>query len=88
MTSTHLGDGTRVFFLKPQEAKVLDSHIEGYMNHGIEVKPGDTVFDVGANIGMFGMRMAQRCEGDIRILAFEPIPAIRACTERSSNKCL
>ena len=32
------------------------------------------VFDVGANIGLFGLRMAQRCEGDIRLIAFEPIP--------------
>ena len=83
MTSTQLVDGTHVFCLKPQEAKVLDSHIEGYMNHGIEVHPGDTVFDVGANIGMFGLRMAQRCAGNIRVIAFEPIPAIRACTERN-----
>jgi FkbM family methyltransferase len=83
MTSTTLGDGTRVFCLKPQEAKVLDSHIEGYMHHGIRVQPGDTVFDVGANIGMFGMRMAQQCNGDIRVIAFEPIPAIRACAERN-----
>jgi len=80
MTTTTLGDGTQVYCLKPGEAKVLDSHIEGYMNHGIRVQPGDTVFDVGANIGMFGMRMAQRCNGDIRVIAFEPIPDIRACT--------
>ena len=83
MTSTTLGDGTRVFCLQPQEAKVLDSHIEGYMNHGIQVSPGDTVFDVGANIGMFGLRMAQRCGGDVRVIAFEPIPDIRACTEKN-----
>jgi len=80
MTTTQLSDGTRVFCLRPNEAKVLDSHIEGYMNHGIQVRPGDTVFDVGANIGLFGVRMAQRCSGDIRLFAFEPIPAIRACT--------
>ncbi len=80
MTTTTLVDGTRVFCLKPNEAKVLDSHIEGYMHHGITVKPGDTVFDVGANIGLFGVRMAQRCKGDIQLFAFEPIPNIRACT--------
>ena len=83
MTIATLGDGTQVYCLKVAEAKVLDSHIEGYMKHGIQVKPGDTVFDVGANIGMFGVRMAQRCDGDLRIIAFEPIPTIRACTERN-----
>ena len=29
---------------------------------------------------MFGLRMAQRCNGNIRIIAFEPIPDIRQCT--------
>ena len=76
-------DGTEVFCIQPAEAKVLDSHIEGYMTNGIRVEPGDTVFDVGANIGLFGVRMAQRCKGDIRVIAFEPIPAIRECTKRN-----
>ena len=82
---TTLADGSRVHCLQPSEAKVLDGHIEGYMNHGIRVEPGHVVFDVGANIGLFGLRMAQRCEGDIRLIAFEPIPDIRACTEKNSE---
>ena len=86
MTMTTLADGTRVHCLQPGEAKVLDGHIEGYMNHGIRVEPGNVVFDVGANIGLFGLRMAQRCEGDIRLIAFEPIPDIRACTERNLSE--
>ena len=80
MTTTTMPDGTVVFCIRPAEAKVLDSHIEGYMTHGIRVQPGNTVFDVGANIGLFGVRMAQRCDGNLRLFAFEPIPAIRACT--------
>ena len=83
MTTTSMPDGTTVFCIQPAEAKVLDSHIEGYMTNGITVEPGDTVFDVGANIGLFGVRMAQRCNGDLRIIALEPIPAIRQCTERN-----
>jgi 31-O-methyltransferase len=83
MTMTTLADGTRVHCLQPSEAKVLDGHIEGYMCHGIRVEPGHVVFDVGANIGLFGLRMAQRCKGDLRLLAFEPIPDIRACTEKN-----
>ena len=81
MNKTALGDGTQVFCLRPPEAKVLDDHVEGYMTHGIRVEAGHTVFDVGANIGIFGVRMAQRCGGDIKLIAFEPIPEIRACTE-------
>ena len=69
--------------LQVSEARVLDEHIDGYMSHGIGVRPGDVVLDVGANIGLFGLRMAQRCGGDIRLLAFEPIPAIRFCAEKN-----
>lgn len=83
MTTTTMPDGTVVFCIRPSEAKVLDSHIEGYMTHGIWVQPGNTIFDVGANIGLFGVRMAQRCGGNLRLFAFEPIPAIRACTTRN-----
>ncbi len=35
-------------------------------------KPGDTVFDVGANIGQYSLYAAKRLGGETRILAFEP----------------
>lgn len=78
MAKTSLTDGTRVFCIHSNEAKVIDDHVEGYLNHGIVVKPGNVVFDVGANIGLLGVRLNQRCAGDLRIFAFEPIPAIHA----------
>ena len=83
MTTTTMPDGTVVFCIRPSEAQVLDSHIEGYMTNGIRVLPGNTIFDVGANIGLFGVRMAQRCDGNLRLFAFEPIPAIRECTTQN-----
>jgi FkbM family methyltransferase len=86
MTTTRLEDGTKVHCIQPGEAMVLDGHIEGYMNHGIRVEPGNTVFDVGANIGIFGVRMAQRCGGDIQVIAFEPIPEIRACAVKNLER--
>jgi FkbM family methyltransferase len=52
MNTTTLQDGTKVFCITKPEAKVLDSHIDGYFKHNISVKDGDVVFDVGANIGI------------------------------------
>jgi len=35
-------------------------------------KPGDTVYDIGANIGQYSLYAAKRLNRDIKILAFEP----------------
>lgn len=43
--------------------------------HGITLRDGDCVFDVGANIGMFAL-FAQQVRRNISLFAFEPIPAI------------
>jgi FkbM family methyltransferase len=71
---TTLPDGTEVYCLLKSEALVLDHHIHGYLTHGIEIRAGDVVFDVGGNIGLFGVRAFQRCNGDVTVYAFEPVP--------------
>lgn len=71
-----LADGTRVHCLKRMETQLLDAQIDGYFRHGIRVGPGDVIVDVGANIGLFGLRALQRTEGRARVVAVEPIPAI------------
>src|SRR6266516_50321 len=43
--------------------------------HGITLRDGDCVFDVGANIGMFAL-FAQQVRRNIFLFAFEPISAI------------
>ncbi|MEP6706031.1 MAG: amino acid adenylation domain-containing protein [Pyrinomonadaceae bacterium] len=43
--------------------------------HGITLRDGDCVFDVGANIGMFAL-FAQQVRRNISLFAFEPIPPI------------
>jgi ribosomal protein L11 methylase PrmA len=35
-------------------------------------KPGDTVYDIGANIGQYALYAAKRLNNDVVILAFEP----------------
>ncbi|TFG06480.1 MAG: FkbM family methyltransferase [Promethearchaeota archaeon] len=46
-----------------------------YLKHGINVKEGDFVFDVGANIGIFSRFIAKQAP-NLKIFAFEPIEPI------------
>ena len=75
MKTTKLPDGTRVYALRAPEARMLDHHVDGYLQNGIEINDGDVVFDVGANIGVFSVRAAQKGP-NVRVFAFEPIPFI------------
>ncbi len=81
---TRLKDGTKVHCLVSTEAIVLDDHVEGYFNHGIRLSDGDIVFDVGANIGIFGIRTVQMGDS-IRVFAFEPIPTIYKCLKQNAK---
>ncbi|MCA9539271.1 MAG: FkbM family methyltransferase [Myxococcales bacterium] len=74
---TRLTDGTRVACLSTNEAKVLDRHVGGYLAHGITLPDAGVAFDVGANIGLFGVRAVQRLPR-VRVFAFEPVPMIHA----------
>ncbi len=76
MQNVQLTDGTMVACLHRNEALVLDQHVQGYFSQGVDVLPGDVVFDIGANIGLFGIRAMQRSAGQARVFAFEPIPPI------------
>jgi FkbM family methyltransferase len=76
--TVRLGDGTEIYCLSRPEARALDAHTGGYFRHGVDVRPGDVVFDVGANIGLFGVRVAQRTGGKARVFGFEPVPPIHA----------
>ena len=74
MKKTTLIDGTKIYCISPTEGQMLYEHITGYLEHGsINVKEGDTVVDVGANIGIFGIKLSNMFN-DIKILSFEPIP--------------
>jgi FkbM family methyltransferase len=46
-----------------------------YLQYGIVVKDNDVIFDVGANIGLFSLYMAQKAR-DLSIFAFEPVTTI------------
>lgn len=73
---TDLPNGMRVFCLQKDEVPVLYEQVKEYLKHGIELCQGDTVFDVGSNIGLFSLWLYQKFEHNINIFAFEPVPPI------------
>jgi FkbM family methyltransferase len=71
-----LSCGKTIFCLQKHEVELVHKEVQTYFKNGIELHEGDTVFDVGANIGIFTMWVYQLCNQNISVYAFEPIPAI------------
>ena len=63
--------------------RALREEVDEYFEAGAVVRPGDVVLDVGANVGVFAMRVAERTEGDVTIHCFEPARATFAILERN-----
>lgn len=81
---TKLHDGTPIFCLKKQEARMLDHHVDGYLQHGIKIEDSNIVFDVGANVGVFGVRVIQKAK-NVKVFCFEPIPDIADVLMENAN---
>lgn len=65
-------------------ADVRSQHfIADYFGGGLDIRPGMTVLDVGANIGLFSLELLRRTGGDLQLLAFEPAPDTFAHLERN-----
>ena len=69
-------NGKKFFCINEREAKFLYDQMPNYITNGIKLQEEDTIFDVGANIGMFSLMCSDRCNNNINIYAFEPIPQI------------
>ena len=73
-----LPNGMAVSHLNKNETDYLYDEIfkrQAYLRHGITLKDGDCVFDVGANIGLFMLFAHQICKRP-KVYAFEPNPAV------------
>ena len=70
-----LAGGMKIFYANRQEVEFLWDEMPGYFRHGIAIRAGDTVFDVGANIGLFSLYASQASHHQATIFAFEPIPS-------------
>ena len=78
-----LENGLEVAHLNASETEFLYREIfeqRAYRRHGIRLEDGDTVLDVGANIGLFSLSLCLDRER-LRIHAFEPIPEIHRVLE-------
>lgn len=71
-----LPNGMRVACLQKHEVRLVNREIESYFSNGLRISPGDTVFDVGANIGLFSLAACARSNGNLRVYAFEPVRVI------------
>ena len=79
MTALHeacLPDGPKVFAVRPQEVAPLYQQVQEYCRHGVRVREGDIVFDVGANIGLFALWLRQSVGRNLTVYSFEPIPPV------------
>jgi len=75
-----------------KEVPILYEQVKEYLKHGIQLKPGDLVFDIGANIGLFTLYLHHLFQGTVKSYAFEPIPELyeilKLNTERFSPTSL
>ena len=72
-----LASGFVVSCLQKHEVALVDMEVQSYFSRGLlRLNPGDTVFDVGANIGLFMLAAWERCERNLNVYAFEPVGAI------------
>lgn len=72
-----LPNGLEIAHLKAYETDYLYKEIfeqQTYLKHGIQLRDGATVVDIGANIGLFSLFIMSRCK-NAEIYAFEPAPA-------------
>src|SRR5437016_9780809 len=81
-----LPDGAPVAHLNRNETEYIYNEIfvqQAYLRHGITIREGDSIVDVGANIGLFTV-FASRLAKNLRIVACEPNPAAFACLEANA----
>ncbi len=69
-----LPNGQKAFCHDKREAAFVYEQVKQYLKHDIQLQPGDTVFDIGANIGLFSMMAFEECKQNVHLFSFEPIP--------------
>lgn len=86
MPEIMLPNGLKVSCVQKTEVPILYEEVQQYLKHGIKLEQGNTVFDVGANIGLFSLWLHQHFKGDLKIYAFEPIPEIFKVLESNMQR--
>ena len=57
---TRLSNGMKILCLQKDEAQLMYQEVQNYLKYGIGLNQGDTVFDVGANIGLFALYLSDK----------------------------
>jgi FkbM family methyltransferase len=90
VADTILPNGMKVAFLKNMggdwEVPATYRHIQEYFKNGINVARGSTVFDIGANIGLFSLFVHDVCHKHVNIYSFEPVPVIYNVLKTNFNR--
>jgi len=59
--------------------------VQDYFEHGLTLREGDIVFDIGAHIGLFTLAAYERANRNLVVYAFEPIPALFEALKRNAS---
>jgi FkbM family methyltransferase len=86
MKETMIFDQMNIFCLQESEAQYLSKEVHEYCQHGIQLTDQATVFDVGANIGVFALWLHQCYPKTVTVYSFEPIPAIFAVLKQNAQR--
>ena len=84
-------NGKNIAYVSKVDVAFLYREIEGkrcYFQHGIALAKGDTVIDVGANIGIFAAQAAREVSNSGRVIACEPLPATFAALQHNMRSLL
>ena len=90
-SSFRLPNGLTVFGLNLNDTLNVYHDIfddDCYRKHGVTIKDGDCILDVGANTGMF-ILFLNHIGANVRVFAFEPAPAtfdVLRCNVETHNK--
>ncbi|MBV9386759.1 MAG: FkbM family methyltransferase [Chroococcidiopsidaceae cyanobacterium CP_BM_ER_R8_30] len=85
IAETLLPNGKKVFCVNKDEIPALYEEIKDYFKSGIEIFEESTVFDVGANIGLFALRIFELSNNNVDVYAFEPIPNIFEALQKNAQ---
>lgn len=84
-----LPNGIQAFGLTQADTNIVYEEIfvnDCYLQEGITLSDGDTVVDIGANTGMFVLRLNETHK-NLSVFSFEPIPAIHAALAQNAKGC-
>ena len=82
-----LPNGLEIVHLNQYETDYLYKEIfedQCYLRNGVCLQDGDTVVDIGANIGLFSLFVMSRCANP-KIYAFEPAPVVYDLLKANCN---